>query len=82
MDLKSFVTLGPDGVIALSAKYHFGQMPVGQIVFGQKTWQMKSFFNYFINFPKFYVLMERRTLKNVSNYFNTNIYSYLETSGG
>ncbi len=24
--------------------------------------------------------MEKRTLKNVNNYFNTNIYSYLETS--
>jgi hypothetical protein len=27
-------------------------------------------------------LMEHRTLKNVNNYLNTNIYSYLETSGG
>ncbi len=26
--------------------------------------------------------MEERTLKNVNNFFNTNIYSYLETSGG
>jgi len=26
--------------------------------------------------------MEQRTFKNVNNYFNTNIYSYLETSGG
>jgi len=26
--------------------------------------------------------MERRTLKNVTNYLNANIYSYLETSGG
>ncbi len=26
--------------------------------------------------------MEQRTLKNVNNYLNTNIYSYLETSGG
>ncbi len=26
--------------------------------------------------------MEQRTLKNVSNCLNTNIYSYLETSGG
>ncbi len=26
--------------------------------------------------------MEQCTLKNVSNNFNTNIYSYLETSGG
>ncbi len=25
--------------------------------------------------------MEHRTLKNVNNYMNTNIYSYLETSG-
>ncbi len=25
--------------------------------------------------------IEQRTLKNVSNYLNTNIYSYLETSG-
>jgi len=27
-------------------------------------------------------IMEQRTLKNVNNYLNTNIYSYLETSGG
>ncbi len=26
--------------------------------------------------------MEQRTLKNVYNCLNTNIYSYLETSGG
>ncbi len=26
--------------------------------------------------------MEQRTLKNVNTYLNTNIYSYLETSGG
>jgi hypothetical protein len=26
--------------------------------------------------------MEQRTLKNVNNYLNTNIYSYLETYGG
>jgi hypothetical protein len=26
-------------------------------------------------------IMERHTLKNVNNYLNTNIYSYLETSG-
>jgi hypothetical protein len=25
---------------------------------------------------------EQRTFKNVNNCFNTNIYSYLETSGG
>jgi hypothetical protein len=28
------------------------------------------------------LLMEQCTLKNVNNYLNTNIYSYLETSGG
>jgi hypothetical protein len=27
-------------------------------------------------------LMEQRALKNVNNFMNTNIYSYLETSGG
>jgi len=26
--------------------------------------------------------MEQRALRNVSNYLNANIYSYLETSGG
>ncbi len=26
--------------------------------------------------------MEQRTLKNVKNYLNINIYSYLDTSGG
>jgi hypothetical protein len=28
------------------------------------------------------LLMEQCALKNVNNYLNTNIYSYLETSGG
>jgi hypothetical protein len=28
------------------------------------------------------VRMEKRALKNINNYLNTNIYSYLETSGG
>jgi hypothetical protein len=28
------------------------------------------------------LLMEQHTLKNVNNYLNTNIFSYLETSGG
>jgi hypothetical protein len=27
-------------------------------------------------------LMEEHTFKNVNNYLNTNIYSYLETTGG
>jgi hypothetical protein len=27
-------------------------------------------------------IMEQHTLKNVNNCFNTNIYSYLEASGG
>ncbi len=26
--------------------------------------------------------MEKQTFKNVNNYLNTNVYSYLETSGG
>ncbi len=26
--------------------------------------------------------MEQHTLKNVNNHLNTNVYSYLETSGG
>ena len=30
----------------------------------------------------FAVVMEQPALKNVNNYLNTNIYSYLETSGG
>ena len=29
-----------------------------------------------------YFEMEQRALINVNNYLNTNIYSYLETSGG
>ncbi len=32
--------------------------------------------------PTTYKAMEHRTLSNVNNYLNTNIYSYLETSGG
>jgi len=28
-----------------------------------------------------FYLMEQRALKNINSYFNTNIYSYLETSG-
>jgi hypothetical protein len=31
---------------------------------------------------KFCRIMEQRTFKNVNNCLNTNIYSYLETSGG
>ncbi len=31
---------------------------------------------------QFFDTMEQRTLKNVFNCLNTNIYSYLETSGG
>ncbi len=27
-------------------------------------------------------VMEQCTLRNINNYLNTNIYSYLETSGG
>jgi hypothetical protein len=27
-------------------------------------------------------MMEQRTLKNINNYLNTKIYSYLETSSG
>jgi hypothetical protein len=27
-------------------------------------------------------IMEQHTLRNVNNYLNTNMYSYLETSGG
>jgi len=29
-----------------------------------------------------FLLMEQCTLKNVNNFLNTNIYAYLETSGG
>ncbi len=29
-----------------------------------------------------FVLIEQLAFKNVNNYLNTNIYSYLETSGG
>jgi len=29
-----------------------------------------------------FAAMEQRTLKTVNNCFNTNIYSYFETSGG
>ncbi len=32
--------------------------------------------------PQFSNLMEQRALQNVNNCLNTNIYSYLETSGG
>ncbi len=28
------------------------------------------------------IVMEEQTLKNVNNYLNANIYSYLETCGG
>jgi len=42
---------------------------------------------YQFHFNPFYLIktlqrMEQRTLRNVNNYLNTNIYSYLETSGG
>jgi len=32
--------------------------------------------------PQFSNLMEQHALQNVNNCLNTNIYSYLETSGG
>ncbi len=35
-----------------------------------------------ITLKTFTIVMEQRTLKNVNNCLNTNIYSYLETSGG
>jgi hypothetical protein len=38
--------------------------------------------NFHQNFFKNQVIMEQRILKNVNNCLNTNIYSYLETSGG
>jgi hypothetical protein len=34
------------------------------------------------NFLQLKVLMEQHALKNENNCLNTNIYSYLETSGG
>ncbi len=37
-----------------------------------------SIMDLFVTFGK----MEQRTLKNVNNCLNTNIYSYLETFGG
>jgi len=36
----------------------------------------------FIIYILFLLLMEQRTLQNVNNCLNTNIYSYLETSDG
>ncbi len=35
-----------------------------------------------VNTEDYNFKLEERTLKNVNNYLNTNIYSYLETSGG
>ncbi len=35
-----------------------------------------------INHNQCLKLMEQHALKNVNNFMNTNIYSYLETSGG
>ncbi len=32
--------------------------------------------------PNPYIIMEQHTFKNVNNCLDTNIYSYLETSGG
>jgi hypothetical protein len=38
-----------------------------------------TFIHSFIHFVR--ITMEQRTFKNVNNYLNTNIHSYLETSG-
>ncbi len=35
-----------------------------------------------VNLQKVNLPMEQRTFKNANNFLNTNIYSYLETSGG
>ncbi len=42
----------------------------------------KGWFRLFGLNHRFLQLMEQRTLKNVNNYLNTNIYSYLGTCGG
>jgi hypothetical protein len=51
----------------------------------QLTDNLKVIMKYFplktCNYWKRY-LMEQRTLKNVNNHLNINIYSYIETSGG
>ncbi len=36
----------------------------------------------FLRISSFFHAMEQRTFKNVNNYLTTNIYSYLEASGG
>ncbi len=35
-----------------------------------------------VNLQKVNLPMDQRTFKNANNFLNTNIYSYLETSGG
>ncbi len=50
------------------------------LIFASKAW------GYPIRVPKrnstLLTVMEQRTFRNVNNCLNTNIYSYLETSGG
>jgi hypothetical protein len=61
--------------------YSVDQMSVGQMVFDQKMrghWAGEA--HYLFNQPN--IAMEQRAFKNVNTCLNTNIYSYLETSGG
>jgi len=44
--------------------------------------RMKTLFTFMVEESVIWENMEQHTLKNINNCLNTNIYSYLETSGG
>jgi hypothetical protein len=46
------------------------------------NWQLIDHSRSIIDDSRVMLQMEQHALKNVNNYLNTNIYSYLETSGG
>jgi len=49
----------------------------------EQAFVILNFSKTFCSLMKWYEIeMEQRTLKNANNCLNTNIYSYLETSGG
>ncbi len=51
-------------------------------VLWEHNWQLIDDSRSIIDNSRLMLQMEQHTLKNVNNCLNTNIYSYLETSGG
>ncbi len=70
---KSNLVEKPFGQKAIWSKSHFVEKPFGQKVIWSKSHLVECLG---------WNLMEQHALINVNNHMNTNIYSFLETSGG